>query len=454
VADAFLETHYQVNENMLQNITEHVHQNLSRIKSNYFVSSSLSNEDLSDTKAYQIAELILKRLLKNRLPKAKTFKNEIELLTLIILGKLEYTENSEIQEEINSFIEESFFKIDKKFFTHFETLAVLKMKIAFHLIPLFYRIKSKTQLANDMTIEITQKFPRAAHIALYFADLIKDKYNLNVSIDEITYLILHFNYGLSLLDQKTLEKRILIITELRQSETSLLKYKMTQWFPNIIAKIDFIYPNAVDSVEIDSYDAIFSTENNLDKYHGGVSHLNFFPSENDYERINLALNGFTSITSILNKFSEDCFFTGDVTSKDEILEILANMTVEKNKQTSDILQQEKDQSSGFLISIKEREKIASSYFGNGISMPHPLIPFTDKTIASVAILKRPIQWDSLHKVRLIILVSIAKDNPVEFQFWHYLSTFVQDEKILAELLKTPTYENFVFCLGRALRDEF
>ncbi|MDR2976241.1 MAG: PTS sugar transporter subunit IIA [Streptococcaceae bacterium] len=445
VADSFLEAHYQVTESMLQNITGHVHQNLMRITRHHFVSSSISgNEDLSQTRAYSIAETILKKLLNNQLPSSKHFQNEVNLLALIILGKLEYSDNNEIQEEINDFIDWAFSKIDKKFAANFGTLAVLKMKIAFHLVPLFYRIKSRTQLKNSMTEEITQSFPQAANIALYFTDLIIEKYGLKISIDEITYIILHFNYGLSLLSQKKLKKRMLIITELRQSETSLLKFKIAQWFPNIITRIDFIPPSAANSVELEDYDAIFSTEGNLDKYHGGVSRLNFFPKESDFERINLALNGFSNITSILSKFSENCFYFGEASSRDEVLKIVTAMAAK----------QDGKELSSFLNSIEEREKIASSYFGNEIAMPHPLIPFTDKTIASVAILKKPIQWDGFHKVRLVILVSVAKNNPVEFQFWHYMSAFVQNEKNLEGLWNNPTFENLISCLGQALAEEF
>ncbi|GAB2027381.1 BglG family transcription antiterminator [Lactovum odontotermitis] len=442
VTDSFFQAHYPMNEVMLQNITEHVHQNLARIRNNYFVSAAVSSEDLTETTAYPIARSIIRQLLKNELPSESRLENEINLLTLIILGKLEYTGNSELQEEINDFVEETFLKIDKKFSTHFGTLAVLKMKITFHLIPLFYRIKSKTQLTNAMVTEITQQFPQAANIALYFADLIHESYGLKASIDEITYLILHFNYGLSLMSQESPEKRILVITELRQSETSLLKYKIIQWFPNIIASIDFVFPSAIDTIRIENYDAIFSTEKNLEKYHGGVSHLNFFPKESDFERINLALNGFNNLAAILTKFSEHSFYYGEANSKDEVLKIITEKAAENVNAPA------------FLTSIKDREKIASSYFGNGIAMPHPLIPFTEKTSASVALLKTPIQWDSLHKVQLIILVSIAKDNPVEFQFWHYMSAFVQNEKTLPDLLKVPTYENFIRCLSESLAGEF
>ncbi|WP_460017000.1 BglG family transcription antiterminator [Lactovum odontotermitis] len=444
VANSFLEMQYRVSESMLQNITEHVHRNLVRIRGCYFVSAAVSSEDLSksEAKAYQIAENILQRLLKYRTLDTQMFKNEINLLTLIILGKLEYSESSEIQEKINNFVEAAFLKIDKKFSTNFGLSAVLKMKITFHLIPLFYRVKSRTQLTNAMAEEITQKFPQAANIALYFTDLLNNAYDLKISIDEIAYLILHFNYGLNLLGPKELKKRILIISELRQSETSLLKYKISQWFPNLIASIDFIFPNGIDSTDIESYDAIFSTEENLEKYHGGVIHLSYFPSENDFERINLALNGFNSISSILSKFSENAFYFGNISSKDEVLETMAKMATGRHL------------NSEFLNAVKEREKIASSYFGNETAMPHPLIPFTEKTIASVALLKTPIQWDSLHKVQLIILVSIAKDNPVEFQFWHYMSAFVQNEKTLPDLLKMPTYENFIQCLSESLAGEF
>ena len=77
-----------------------------------------------------------------------------------------------------------------------------------------------------MAPEIKQSFPLAYDIALYFTLLIKERFHLNVSADEISYLSLYFNYGLENIHLGNYAKKILIITSLRKSETVLLRHKI------------------------------------------------------------------------------------------------------------------------------------------------------------------------------------------------------------------------------------
>lgn len=152
--------------------------------------------------------------------------NEINLLTQTILGKLDYSRNDHLQKEVNDFINDSFLYIRNKFCVNFEPAESLKLFLALHLVPLIYRIKSGTQLNNMMAPEIKQSFPLAYDIALYFTLLIKERFHLNVSADEISYLSLYFNYGLENIHLGNSAKKILIITSLRKSETVLLRHKI------------------------------------------------------------------------------------------------------------------------------------------------------------------------------------------------------------------------------------
>ena len=91
----------------------------------------------------------------------------------------------------------------------------------------------------------------------------------------------------------------------------------------------------------------------------------------------------------------------------------------------------------------------NSYFGDNLAVPHPEELCTDLTFVAVLISKKPIDWDSGKHVRLVLLVSIAKNNKKAYNLWGYLSMLISDQKSV-EKIRTPTYENMI----RVLSDIF
>lgn len=93
-----------------------------------------------------------------------------------------------------------------------------------------------------------------------------------------------------------------------------MKHKILNWFPNQISEITFLDSND-QNVDLSEYDAIFSTDDDVDKFKGGVTKINVFPDEKDFNRINLSINGYTDEQSILKKFNSQLFRYGKVKDK-------------------------------------------------------------------------------------------------------------------------------------------
>ena len=441
VADAFIKFKYQINEQSLQNITNHVSLAIHRVKHGNIVETQ-QDPALKERVEYKIAENILNHFLPIYNINIKAFESETTLLTQTILGKGQYWEDEEIRNDINDFIHDSFVLINQKYSVNFENDETMKLFLALHLIPMFYRIRSRTQLENQMATEIRQSFPMAYDIAIYFSLLLKEHFDLEVSQDEVSFLSLYFNYGLEKLNLYNFNKRILILTTLRKSETVLLRHRILSWFPNQISEVKFVDSDAED-IDLENYDAVFSTDDDIEKYKGSIVKINIFPDEKDFDRINLAINGYTNTKAITDKFNSKCFYKGYAANKHDALKIVC-------EQAAKIYTVPED----FLQTIEARENISSTYFGNHIAIPHPLTPISEETFVSVAILDKPIQWDSNHTVQLIMLVSAEKNNPKAFQIWHYLSNLIRNDSTLDNILKDPTFETFIKILSTSLKDAF
>lgn len=441
IANSFVDNKYQINEKNLQNITMHVALTIQRVKDGNYVNIKTTSS-LKGTTEYRISENILNHFLMMYNIDREHLQNETLLLTQTILGKTEYYINDSLQDQINDIINAFFIEIQSKFSINFCTNENLKLFLALHVVPMIYRIKSHTTLVNEMSTEIRQSFPIGYDIALDFSTKLSKIFDIHISEDELSYLTLYFNYGIENLNLGGKSRRILIFTNLRKSETILLKHKILSWFPNQISEITFVDSNNQD-VDLSEYDAIFSTDDDVDKFKGGVTKINVFPDEKDFNRINLSINGYTDEQSILKKFSPELFYYGQVKDKKAALSILCQQAKKIYSLPDD-----------FQKSIETREDFSATYFDNLIAMPHPLSPISDETFVSVLITKHPIKWNSTHDAQVIMLISIEKNNPRAFQFWHYISCIVRNESKISKIIQNPTYNNFIRILKESLKSEF
>lgn len=443
VADTFIHHKYHIDEEILQNITSHIFIAVQRMKHNHFIEEPI-RLDFHHTAEFTIAKEILQQTLLGHRVSEQHLTNEATLLTQIILGKLDYINNDYLQDKVNDFINQAFEAIYAQFSINFETVDNLRLLLALHLIPLFYRIQSGTQLENPLEEEIHQSFPQAYDIALYFSILFEQGFDLNISKGEISYLALYFNYGIDNYLATSSGKKILIITSLRKSETILLRHKILNWFPNQIETMNFIDPKKFDaSFNMEDFDAIFTTETNLPENQGGVTYISLFPSEKDYKKVNLAINGYNNLSSVLEKFDKNCFYYGKIDSKQEVLDIAIENAVSQYELPAE-----------FADSVYDREEINSTYFGNKIAIPHTLSPISEETFVSVVALENEIKWDKVNTVDFVMLVSIAKNNPKEFQFWYYISSFVQDQSLIEEFRKDSTFETLMQSIKTSLKNKF
>lgn len=437
IADVFIRYEYTVTYQILQSLSSNVALSIYRVSRGHYI-DSIEVKNVGHLVEYSIANEICSRLLKPYRINPRYFKHEVAILTLSILGKINYAADEALQRQINEFIDAAFAKINAKFKISFGSIEKLKLFLALHLTSLFYRIRSGTQLTNRMTAQIQKNYPLANDITLYFFTLMRERFHLTCSQDELSYITLYFNLGLEELTLFRSKKKVLILAALRHSETVLLQHKFLSWFPDQIIDITFEHPERAD-MDLESYDAIFAVEQSAENVKGAVTTIKIFPDETDYRKIKLALNGYTDINQITEKFKPACFFSGTVKSKDEALNIVCGNAVRAYRLDP-----------GFSEIIRARESIESTYFGGGIAIPHPLTPITDETFASVAILDKPIAWDDNHSVQFVMLISIELGNPKAFQFWFYMSEFVRNEKYVKALLSEPNFDHLLSALKCSL----
>jgi lichenan operon transcriptional antiterminator len=157
--------------------------------------------------------------------------------------------------------------------------------------------------------------------------------------------------------------------------------------------------------------------------------------------MNIAINGFKSVDSIMELFDSELFFYGDVKDKNEVINKLIKLAKLKYNLPNK-----------FDELIYSRENMSSTYFGSKIAMPHTLYPITQNTFIVVGLLANEIFWDDDHKVKLVLLVSTEINNPKAFQVWASLSHLVSDEALSDKLTNATSFNDITLIIKNRLKN--
>jgi lichenan operon transcriptional antiterminator len=442
LVSVLLKHHFHISETLFQNLIVHIEMAIKRMKSGFYIGSDEFGGITDFDSEMEVSTEIFQRLAERSY--FKVSQEEILNLAIYIKGKSDYENDDYISEEVNTFILHALKEINEKFDIDFRQEIDLRISLALHLMPLLTRIEYNIQNENKLLDQIKQSFPLGFDIAAYMCMLLQNTIDKKIEEGEIAYLAIYFNQYLAKYNDISGKKRILIITSLKRSESILLRQRFATWFSNEITILTLVNTHEVGFLDIEDYDVIFTTEQTELTDKMGAILISFFPSEQEYSKIKLAIDGFNDKFEIVNLFDEALFRYGHFTNKKEVLDKLCSISVSK---VGDKVFQLRE-------AVELREEIGSSYFGNGIALPHPINPILAETFVSVILLKNELDWDSdRNKVHMVMLVAIEKNNAKVFQLWNYLAKIIQEKGFVDRVIKNPTFENFRENLSQLL-DEY
>lgn len=429
---SFIENKIIVSDFVFQNLVVHLYTSLWRMMNNHYIDLADKKEkyEFIQNNSYlhvrQVADEILKAVCS--IYNLSFSQYESYLLAINIQGKRELSENDYISKEIDDFIYHSLVIIKKQYAINFIDDVDLRISLALHTVPLISRMNSNLFLKNSITYEIKQNYILVFDIASTYANELYKKYNIRINDDEISYLALHFANAMQN-KEHIADYKILLISPEKKSNTFLVRQKFKQWFNNDIKTFDIIKLNQIATVNLHDYDAVFTTDKDIsEKYN--LIHIDLFLKEDNYQKIEFALNGFSKSNDIANKFIGDLFFAKKFKDKAGIIEFMT-------AKVSEYYHLDKS----FYDSIIEHEQVNTSYFGNRLAILHPVSPITETTFISTLILKEPVTWDE-KTVQLVFLVSVEKQNKKAFSLWYYLSYFISNADIITKILACQKYEDF------------
>ena len=440
IIDTLKKEKFNISDVAFQNLIIHIQIALKRIEDNCYV--PVEEEKLKEyisEKEFHIAEKCTHNLEK--IFKIKFPESEIGYVAIHLAGKKLFKgnriedENFIIDQEISNIVNEMLKKIYDAFKFDFSRDLELRVALAQHLMPLRIRVKFDMKMKNPMLDKIKERFSLAYTMAKYASTTFYEYYKKNLSEDEIGYIALNLALALERQRKDINKKTVLLVCSSGKGSAELLAYTYKEAFGEYIKELITCSVYDLENIDFKNIDFILTTVPINIKVPIPIQEVEYFLEENNIRNIRKIFNKEEN-ESILRYYDKNLFLSDiDAETKEEVLEYMVNH-IKKHKKIP----------KNFLESVKRREKLGITEFGNRIAMPHPDRTLTDETFVCVGILEKPIIWDK-KEVQVIFLVSVSKNPDKKLKYFYKVTAkFLLDKKSIEKLVKKRKFEDLVLML--------
>ncbi|NEZ46534.1 BglG family transcription antiterminator [Clostridium niameyense] len=309
-----------------------------------------------------------------------------------------------------------------------------------HLKASISRAKYDIKIENSMLGLIKNNYPFALELAVLTNSIIKREEGVNLTEDDIGFIALHFAAAIERKKHKNTSniKKAIIVCTTGVGTSLLLKVKLEAHFKSRLKIIDTISCYEFNKDIIDKVDLVIATVNlgiQCDK----IIHIKRLIDEEEINLIeNKLYNNYSNLDKLATKFKENIFFCDvKVDSREEILDYITNRLINLNYITQNVKED-----------IFKREKLSGTQIGNLVAIPHSMHKEIKESCISVAILKKPIDWDK-DKVQLVFLIVIADEDKYNWKIYlEQLYKNIIDEQVVLELIKSKNFRELKRVIDR------
>lgn len=441
VRDCLSRNSFDISNVAFQNLILHIQIAILRMRGGHYVPVAESDGDkVRDRKTYCIAEEILNKI-KNKF-QVDFPDSEIEYIAIHLEGKkmlinpaaAEETEgNLIINQEISDLVGFMLSAVYDGFKFDFRDDLELRMSLSQHLVPLVVRIQHDMKLTNPLLRDIKERYSLAYSMATTSCVILNHKFHKIVKEDEIGYIALLFALALERKKTEIAKKNILLVCASGKGSAQLLLYRYKTEFGPYINKINVCDVGRIGEQDFTDIDYIFTTVPIPVKVPVPIQEVEYFLKNSDIQAVKRTLMGKTD-SPVLDIYLRELFLPHmKFADKDEALRVLCGFVYERGLVPKE-----------FLDSVRAREVLAKTSFGNMVAMPHPIEVMGNQPFVCVCVLDEPILWipgspDSM--IQVIFLVSVANYEHFDVQkFYQVTARLLLDSGSMKELIQNQDYD--------------
>lgn len=438
------ENGFQIASIAYQNLLVHIAVALLRIRDGQYV--PMAEESLNaieGTLAYEVAFRIADALTE--MTGVSLPSEEICYIAIHLEGKrLSDGEGAGdgkvvISDSIWDIVSEMLDRVDQVFKFDFRGDLELRVNLAKHVAPLMARLRYDMDLRNPLLSDIRSKFPLAYAMAAECATVLTEHSGTVPSEDEIGYIALSLALAIERKRADMPRKNIMIVCASGAGSARLLEYRCRQEFGAYLGEVRTCDVSQVSELDYSRIDYVFTTVPLPVEVPVPVREVSVFLDTNDVEGVRDLLRTPESADSLLGSFSSSLFFAhAGFATREEAIEYLSDRLSSLDGIEEDL-----------ATLVFEREQMAPTSFGNNVAMPHPMRNVGNSTRVAVAVLDNDVPWSEDQKVRLIFLISPARDAGLSLQgFFEAMADLLMDKEAMRLLIEKPAYSTLGECIAR------
>lgn len=381
-------------------------------------SRDTSNCQLEMKMAEEIAEGTYKRT------KISIEKEYLYFIAVHMMGSRLLTEKDENLISLNTLnlVRELLDKLNEQFHINFYEDLELFGLLCMHMEPMIQRVKNGIPLRNPLLQTIKTENPDGYDLAVYSCHWLTDRLNAQIDENEIGYLALHFGIALERLHTEK-GKKILVVCASGAGTSRMLKYNLEKIFQNKAESIETASVSRVNEMNLEKYDLIVTTVPLHIKTETKIIQVNYILSCSDQSVLSHVFDDVNA-EKIVSAFDRRLFIEKD---KDCEPDALLQEMIEKLSSVTHV-------PDIFFEMTMKREKISSTYMGNGVAVPHPSLVLLDENYVVVAHLKNKMKWFDGNCVEWVFLLGMkkAEDSDTE-TLVHALYGMISNKEILKQM---------------------
>lgn len=431
---------FDISNVAFQNLVLHIQIAILRMRGGHYVPMAESDgEKVRNKKAYRIAQEILGRIKEKF--QVDFPESEIGYIAIHLEGKKmllnataaeEAEGNLIINQEISDLVGFMLSAVYDAYKFDFRDDLELRMSLSQHLVPLVVRLQHDMKLTNPLLKDIKERYSLAYSMATSSCVILNHKFHKTVKEDEIGYIALLFALALERKKTEIAKKNILLVCASGKGSAQLLLYKYKTEFGPYINHISVCDVRRIKEQDFTDIDYIFTTVPIPVKVPVPIQEVEYFLKSADIQAVKRTLMGKID-SPVLDIYPEELFLPHmKFADKDEALQALCGFVCERGLAPKE-----------FLASVRAREVLAKTAFGNMVAMPHPIEVMGEHPFVCVAVLDEPILWiqDALDSmIQVIFLVSVANYEHFDVQkFYQVTAKLLLDGASMKELIRNQDY---------------
>lgn len=381
---------------------------LYRMQTHHYIDSDVIYKSDESSIEFEIAVQVL-NYYKYKYDLTPT-KSDIQYISSLIAGqikpyKISLTNSSkfideEFQNDIKNILNDAFenYMLDIDFSENIYSFSM-------HVDGLIKRSKAMQPAYNYAVKSLKADHPFIYEVAVYIANQISNQYSIKINDSEIGFICIYIG---SLVENAIYRSKIhcLFVCENYHQIKDNLYNRLATLLPKYV-KLECKDTNEFNA---SNYDLIITTDSSS-KLSKNIIEISPFLTRQDFDKINKQIQTIANLHTLEKNqilfadfFSKDLFYVrDDFDDKYSLLDFLSNEMIKCGIANEH-----------FTDSVIQREKLSSTSFGAKYAIPHAIELNSNKTMVSVLVSHKGIQWDQDNIVYIVLMIAVHKEDRNEF----------------------------------------